>query len=136
VAGTGKVFRFSHPQLGEDVKGRAGYCVAMEEGSLSHEGREVLYILGYACIDNSCCSAPRNWGYVQVPGFLLRRNVDHDDGGRPVSEVETIGDERDRNRIRQALLERYPGIQVDMWESSYGEARPSPSAPGTACSAV
>lgn len=116
--------------------GRAGYCVAVEEGSFSYDGREVLYILGCACIDNSCCGAQRNWGYVQVPGFLLRRNTDRDDNGRPVSEVEIIEGERDRNSIRQSLLERYPGIQVDMWESSYGEEWPSQSAPGTARGAV
>ena len=130
------MIKFAHPQLGQDVKGRAGYYVAVEEHSFLHEGREVLYILGYACVDNSCCGALRSWGYVQVPGFLLRRHIGRDESGRPVSEVETIEDERDRHGIRQSLLERYPGIQIDMWDARCGEELPSRSTSGAASSAV
>jgi hypothetical protein len=131
-----KVIRFTHPQLGQDVKGRAGYYVPVEEHSLLHRGREVLYVLGCACIDNSCCSAPKSWGYVQVPGFLVRRHVCRDESGMPVSEVEPIEDGADRAVIRQSLLEKHPGTQIDMWDAHCLEGMPSRSASEADCSVL
>lgn len=126
-----RVIRFTHPQLGQEVNGRAGYYVPAEEHTLLYGGREVLYILGCACIDNSCCSAPKNWGYVLVPGFLVRRHVSSDESGMPVSEVEPVGNEADRAGIRQSLLEKHPGTQIDFRGSHCLEEMPSESATGS-----
>lgn len=123
MAGAGrqvKVVEFSHPQLDQEVRGRAGYYIPVEEHTLPYHGREVLYILGCACLDNSCCSAAKSWGYVQVPGFLVRRDACGKESETPVSKVEIIEDEADRNAIRQSLLEKYPGTQIDMWGAQYG----------------
>jgi hypothetical protein len=130
----GKVIRFTHPQLGQEVKGRAGYYLPVEEHTLLHRGREVLYVLGCACIDNSCCSAPKNWGYVQVPGFLVRRHAHRGEDGMLVSEVEPVEDEADRAGIRQSLLEKHPGTQIDLWDAHCLEGMPSRSAAEADCS--
>lgn len=116
-----QVIEFTHPQLDQEVRGRAGYYIPVEEHTLLYRGREVLYILGYACLDNSCCSAAKSWGYVQVPGFLVTRRALGKQTETAVSEVEIIGDEADRNAIRQSLLQKYPGIQIDMWSGRYGQ---------------
>ncbi|MCX5998344.1 MAG: hypothetical protein NTU41_01800 [Chloroflexi bacterium] len=112
------IIEFGHPRLGEEVVARAGYYVPLEEHVLPYEGREVIYIVGHGCIDNSCCGGRGSWGYVQVPGFLVRRHVR---GGTssPVSEVEIIEGEATRDRIRESLLKQHPGAQIDMWDTSY-----------------
>ncbi len=135
VAGAGKqvkVVEFAHPQLGQEIMGRAGYYVPVEEHIVLHNGREVLCILGQAWLDNSCCSAAKSWGYVQVPGFLVRRHICRNESGTFVSEVDIIEDDTDRSSIRQSLLEKYPGIQIDMWGAQYGREATSHSAAAAA----
>lgn len=113
------LIEYAHPVLGQEIEGRAGYSVPLEEGIMEYKGREVLYILGYACIDRSCCSKDANWGYVQVPGYLLARRSRDQGADKAVSQVEIIEDEEDRIRIRQSLMQKHPGAQVEIWGIQY-----------------
>ena len=105
---------FSHPELGKEVQALAGYYTPQEEHTLPYDGREVIYIVGHACVEASCCGN-RNWGYVQVPGFLVRKHIRGGGTTQPISEIETIKDETDRNDIRQALRKKYPDAQIEIW---------------------
>ena len=51
------VKEFIHPGLGQEVWTQGGYYIAREEKSLTYNGREVIYILGHAVIEASCCGA-------------------------------------------------------------------------------
>ena len=42
------IIEYTHPELDEDVQGRAGFYTAVEELTLPYNGREVLYVLGMA----------------------------------------------------------------------------------------
>ncbi|MDP2952671.1 MAG: hypothetical protein Q8O76_05090, partial [Chloroflexota bacterium] len=64
--------------------------------------------------DASCCGVG-SWGYVQVPGYLVRKHIRNGEGVSPVSEVETIQDEDDRNLIMEFLRKKYPTAQIEMW---------------------
>ena len=44
---------FVHPNLGEEVPARAGYYVPLEDNILPYKGREVVYIVGHACLEAS-----------------------------------------------------------------------------------
>jgi hypothetical protein len=136
VGEQGIVIEFIHPPLDQEVRGRAGYYIPVEEHTLSCNGREVLYILGYACLDNSCCSVPTSWGYIQVPGFLVRRHIRGEESGSQVSEVEIVEDEADRNSIRRLLLEKYPGIPIEMWGAQYAQRAIPHSASGSEGSSI
>ncbi|MFC2000288.1 hypothetical protein ACFLXE_05975 [Chloroflexota bacterium] len=111
------IIEYGHPDLGEEVTARAGYYVPLEEHTFPYGDREVIYILGHACIDNSCCATGGTWGYVQVPGFLVRKHIRGTDTPTPISEVELIQDEDDRRNIKKSLSEKHPGIQIDMWSA-------------------
>ena len=65
---------FTHPELGEEIRSLAGYYVPREEQVMPYHGKEVLLLLGDACIDSSCCGCA-SWSYVQVPGFLVKKHV-------------------------------------------------------------
>ena len=110
---------FIHPELGEDVQGRAGYYIPTEEHILTYNGREILYILGYACLERPCCGAGANWGYIQVPGYLVRRHIRGKETAPPVSKVEIIQNEDDRNNITQSLQQQHPGAQIEIWGTEY-----------------
>jgi hypothetical protein len=105
---------FTHPRLGEEVRSLAGYYVPREEHLLPLDGREVLYIVGDACIEASCCGMA-SWSYVQVPGFLMRRRVPGGEAVPAVSEVETIESRETRNAVTESLLKLYPGARVEIW---------------------
>ena len=108
------VKEFIHPGLGQEVWTQGGYYIAREEKSLTYNGREVIYILGHAVIEASCCGAG-GWSYIQIPGYFLKRKSP-DGSGRPdVSEVEPITEEGDRDSIRWILMEEYPGARIEIW---------------------
>ena len=101
---------FTHPELGEEIRSISGYYAPREEQVLPYQGREVLVVLGYACIDSSCCGCG-SWSYVQVPGFLVKKGA-----GQPaVSVVETIEDQAVRDGLFKELNQMYPGARVEMW---------------------
>ena len=105
---------FTHPELGKEVQALAGYYTAHEEHILSHNGREVLYIVGHVSIDAACCGTG-NWNYIQIPGFLIQRYMRGSETTPYVSEIETIQEEGDRDSIRQYLRKEYPAAQIEFW---------------------
>ena len=105
---------FTHPELGQEIRSLAGYYVPREEQVMPHNGKEVLLVLGDACIDSSCCGCA-SWSYIQVPGFLVKKHV-RGGGEKPeVSEVDTIEDKAVRDTLVQSLGKKYPGARVEMW---------------------
>ena len=105
---------FTHPQLGQEVQSIAGYYVAREEQVMPYNGKEVLLILGDACIDSSCCGCA-SWSYVQVPGFLVKKSKRSSANDPVVSEVDTIEDKSVRQGVTESLAQRFPGARVDIW---------------------
>ncbi len=65
---------FTHPELDQEVHSIAGYYIPREEHTLPYDSREVLYIVGDACIEASCCGVA-SWSYIQVPGFLVKTAI-------------------------------------------------------------
>jgi hypothetical protein len=104
---------FIHPELGREVRSFTGYYVPLEEHVLPYNEREVIYILGHACIEASCCGSS-NWVYIQVPGFFVRKHIRVCADTLPVSEIEIIQDEEARRTIYEALIKKYPGAQIEM----------------------
>jgi hypothetical protein len=104
---------FIHPELGKEVRALSGYYTPVEQTILLYNGRKVLYIAGSICIDSSCCGIG-NWKYIQVPGFLIKERSHGSEASLSVSEIETIEDEKDRNNIRQLLLDKYPDARIEI----------------------
>ena len=104
---------FTHPELDQEVQTFTGYYVPVEEHVVPYNEREVIYILGHACIEASCCGSA-SWTYIQVVGFLLRKHIRGGKGTLPVSEIEIIQDEEDRDTIRQSLIKKYPDARIEI----------------------
>ena len=105
---------FTHPELGQEVRSLAGYYVPREVQVMPYQGKEVLLLLGDACIDSSCCGCA-SWSYIQVPGFLLKKRVRGGADKPEVSEVDTIEDKAVRDGLVQSLVKKYPGVRVEVW---------------------
>ena len=105
---------YTHPELGEEVRSISGYYVPTEEHTLTYHGREIIYVLGQACLDTSCCGTSA-WSYIQIPGFLVRKHIRGEGTTAPVSEVEPIENKDVREDITEILSAEYPGARIEIW---------------------
>jgi hypothetical protein len=95
---------YAHAKLNEENRSIAGGYIPCKESIIKHKGREVLYVIGQANLDTSCC-ATGDWCYVMVPGYIVRWHIKTSDSGLPVSEVEPVINEKEREEIRKAIRE-------------------------------
>lgn len=96
---------YVHPMLDEPVTAIGGHYVLVKEERLPFRGREVLYLVGYAAFDTSCCGIG-GCGYALVPGFVVEWKSRTSEDGRPISRVEPIRDWQVRREIGLAIRAR------------------------------
>jgi hypothetical protein len=102
-----------HQAIGEEIRGMSGYYMILEEGVLEYGGREVLYMLGAAAADTSCCGGA-GMGFIQVPGYIKALRARRNPDGLWVSDVERVSGEEERREIAKLLKARHPGfLQVN-----------------------
>jgi len=103
------VTRIYTHELKKRIQAIAGWYELEEEGKLQIHGKEVLYVLGIAAVDSSCCGV---WGcrYGLVPGYIRHFKTRKDAEGCWISEVEPIADEKARQEISRILKEK-EGVQ-------------------------
>jgi hypothetical protein len=100
---------YIHPEMNKPVEFFGGVYSFIEEGKLAHRGKEVLYSLGMASLEVSCCGM-RGWAFIKVPGYVLSWKKRVDEHGRALSEIEKIADEESQGAIRKILEEKFPGF--------------------------
>ncbi len=103
---------FPHPELNRAVTAIGGHCVWVKEDRLPFEGREVLYLVGYAVLDTTCCGVG-GFACALVPGFVVEWKSVLSPEGRPVSRVERIRDEATQAEIRRRLRDSERVHQVN-----------------------
>ncbi|MBP1716005.1 MAG: hypothetical protein H6Q42_4208 [Deltaproteobacteria bacterium] len=86
-----------------------GSYIVSEEGKMPCQGKEVLYFVGIAGLEASCCG--RSGGaFAKVPGFIVRWKTRKNESGLAVSEVDRIKDEKRQREIIRLLKEKYPQV--------------------------
>ena len=106
--------KYTHLELNENVNCVAGYYTPQKEVRLKYDGREVLYVIGRAVIESSCCGTG-DWGYALVPGYIVNWQTERNDAGLPVSEVEPVSDEAVKDSIRKIIKEAEGVSQTEFW---------------------
>ena len=105
---------YPHIELGEEVQFMPGYYIPMKEVRLEHDGREVLYIVGAAMVESSCC-ASGGCAYAIVPGYVVAWKSKRNEAGAAISEVEPVADQDVRRQIAK-IIESTEGISnIDFW---------------------
>jgi hypothetical protein len=105
---------YTHLPVGQDVTCIAGYYTPRREVRLKYNSREVLYVVGQAVIDSSCCGLG-TWGYILVPGYIVNWHKRTNADGLPVTEVEPISDRTVQDDIRRLITEAESIPQVEFW---------------------
>jgi hypothetical protein len=100
---------FLHPDLNRVVEFFGGSYVLIEAGRIEYQGKEVLYFIGVAGLEASCCGRS-GCAFAKVPGFIHRCEMRRDESGRMVSEVERITAPKEQGEISRLLQEKYPQV--------------------------
>ncbi len=106
---------YSRNDLGVEVQAPWGYYQPFEEVAMEYGGRQLLYTLGSACVEASCCGHG-SWSYARVEGYPSDDLVAPDpvdDAVHAAVEIDTIEDASERAAIAQALMQKHPGVRVE-----------------------
>lgn len=103
---------FVHPNLDEEFESISGRYAFTREETILAGGREVLYLVGYAQIDSSCCGTS-GLGYALVPGLLVKKHARKTKEGNLISLVEPVTDASLKKLIEESIKDREQVNQVN-----------------------
>ena len=93
---------FAHPELEKEITAIGGHYVFTKEIRLPYRDREILYFVGYAVLDTTCCGAG-GCAYVLVAGFITQWKYKTDQIDAALSQVEPIRDEMIQKELRRLI---------------------------------
>jgi hypothetical protein len=96
------VEEFVHRELGREVVAVGGHYELVREARLPIGQREVLYLVGHAAFETTCCGVG-GCAYALVPGFVVRWKAGVDEAGHAVSLVERIRDRAVQQEVRRHI---------------------------------
>ena len=102
---------FTHPQLGREVTAIGGHYVFGKEIRMPYHNREILYFVGYAVLDSTCCGVG-GVAYVLVAGFIRKWKFKQAQNGCILSQIEPIGDPALQKELREAIQKKEMVYQV------------------------
>jgi hypothetical protein len=102
---------YFHEPLDEEVRFISGSYAMTDEGCLPFRGRNVLYRVGIATVDNACCGTG-GCRFIRVAGYVLSWKERINESSVPISTVEPIVTEGDRRDIAELLSREYPHSQI------------------------
>jgi hypothetical protein len=98
-------------ELNKEIRSISGGYDFDEEGRIDFNGREVVYAAGNAVVDSACCGT-YGCRFAYVPGYLVKWKYRTNLEGYPVSEVEPITDQPNREQLTKILQEKLGVTQV------------------------
>lgn len=104
--------RYAPEGFGSEVTAPSGYYQPLEEGFAEFRGRRLLYTLGCACIEASCCGIG-SWEYLRVEGYVVENSVPENERGAKEIEIDTIETAEERAVISKLLLDKHPGVRIE-----------------------
>jgi len=102
---------YIHQELNQEIAAIGGYYVLVRESWYPYQDRAVLYLIGHAAFETTCCGTG-GCAYALVPGFVLEWKQKANQDGLAISQVEPITDSETQQRIRRTLMDREPVHQV------------------------
>ena len=104
-----KLQDFTHPKLGQEITAIGGHYVFNHERRLSFDGHDVLYLVGYAVVDTSCCGVG-GCAYAMVAGYVRAWKYKKNETNESISQIEPVCDVDDQVAIRR-LIKKIEAVQ-------------------------
>ncbi len=111
---------YAHPDLEREVAAVGGRYLFTKEVRLPFMGREILYHVGCAVADTSCCGVG-GAVFARVAGFVESWQYRQTAGGRPVSRVTPIESPRVKSELARRIKDEEMVHQVSFVDQG-GEA--------------
>ncbi len=105
------MIEYIHGVLEEEVRFIAGSYCFTEEECLRFNGKNVLYTVGIATIDNSCCGTG-GCRFIRVAGYVILWKERINESGLPISTVDPIVKEEEQKEIKNLLDSLYRHSQI------------------------
>ena len=102
---------FVHPRLGREVTAIGGHYVFGKEIRLPYNGRDLLYFVGYAVLDSTCCGVG-GCAYVLVPGFIRQWKYKKNQDDCFISKMDPIQDFAMQKDVRKLIQKKEMVFQV------------------------
>ncbi len=102
-------------ELKKEFQSISGKYVLEKEISVEVDGKTVLYIVGNAIVDSSCCGVG-GCRYALVPGYVRKLKTKRNESGLWVSQVEPVVDPESRKKITQLIKQKEWVNQVQFWD--------------------
>jgi len=112
---------FVHPLLNDQIPAIGGHYMIAKEGKMRFKGRDVLYLVGYGVLDNSCCGSG-GCGYAIVPGYIVAWHTGKtQDQERDISSVAPL--EEDAYREVGKLLRKKENVTQVHFHTATGKTK-------------
>jgi hypothetical protein len=105
-----------HQPPGTEVRSIGGHYTIIDEGRMNHRGKILLYVVGVAVVDSSCCGTG-GCRFVHIPGYVTAWHDTIRPDGLPVSTVEPVAGKKDRKIIKALLEQQFSHSQVSFLEA-------------------
>jgi len=102
---------FVHPELDREITAIGGHYLFNKEIRVPFGSRELLYYVGYAVVNTSCCGAG-GCAYALVPGFILDWKYKKNPDDLSVSRIDPVRDAADQKEIQRLIRDREVVQQV------------------------
>ncbi len=99
----GEVKEYYHDELNKEVKAIGGRYLLTHEKRLCVDGKEILYLTGYALFDSTCCGAG-GCTYAVVQGTIRNWKNRKDENGGFVTDINPIRDKDLQKKIKGLIL--------------------------------
>ena len=106
------MFEFTHPGLNTEITAIGGHYVFVKENCLTYEADQILYHVGYAVIDSSCCGTG-GAAYASVAGYVRQWHFKTAEDGRPVSQLEPVSSPAAQNKISRIIQAKESVPQIN-----------------------
>jgi hypothetical protein len=103
---------FAHPELGQEVTAIGGHYVFTREIRLPYNGQEILYFVGYAVLDSTCCGVS-GCVYAFVPGFIKKWKYKTTQSDSFISQVAPIRDRKVQKEVQSLIQKKEMVFQVN-----------------------
>ena len=118
TAGAGAEMDYIHQELNQAVTAIGGHYVLVKEIRLPFHGRQILYLVGHAAFDTTCCGAG-GCAYALVPGFVLQWQYTTNEDGLVTSLVEPIRDKSVQEQLQRLIEQKEVVGQVSFWGGAW-----------------
>ncbi len=99
------VAAYVHQPLNQEVTAIGGSYWLVKEDCLPFQGRQVLYLIGHAAFDATCCGTG-GCAYALVPGFVLDWKSSAGREGLSISQVDPIRNPAVQDQVRRLIEAR------------------------------